>query len=602
MIKHLNNLKNLKYLRDSITIVWRSSKLDAILTIMILLLLSVLPLASVYLMKLTVDGVTAGIAAVDKGAAFQQLLLYIGLIGFAAAATHFLSSLNGLVSERLSLKVMDSLSDMLHQKSIAVDLEYYENPDYYDTLHRAQQGAIHKPTSAFNHSIQLLQNGLSMLGMVAILLSFHWIVSLILVAAVVPGLVFRLKFSRRLYNWDRSQTAAQRHTFYYNYLLTGDIFAKEIRLFQLGPLFIQRFHDVREELRREKLGISKKRTVAEILSQLVTVLTIYGSFGFMAWRAIYGFITLGDLIMYYQAFQRGLNYFANVLKSTASVFEDTLYLANLFEFLHLKPKVVGPTRPQPIFKHLDKGIELEKVSFIYPGTSRRVLQDISLSIPAGEHVALVGQNGAGKSTLIKLICRLYDPADGHILFDGVDIREYDVDALRRKISVVFQDFVHYHLRVKDNIWFGNLDLDESSNRIQESAIAAGIDPVIQRLPQGYDSILGKMFEHGQELSIGEWQKIALARAFTRDAQIIVLDEPTSAMDAKAEYEIFEKFKELAQGKTAFLISHRLSTAKLADRILVLEGGRIIEDGSHAELIDMDGVYARMFALQSHYYR
>jgi ATP-binding cassette subfamily B protein len=598
----MKRLENLKYLVDSIRIVWHSSKKDATYSVVILLFLSVLPLASVYLMKLIVDSVTAGITAADKAAAFQEIMLYIGLIGITAAGIHFLTSINSFLSERLSLKVLDHLSDILHKKSIEVDLEYYENPDYYDTLHRAQRGAIHKPTSAFNNSILLLQNLLSMIGMMAILISFHWIVIFIVFVAVIPGLVFRLFFSHRLFSWDRSTTAAQRHAYYYNYLLTGDVNAKEIRLFQLGPLFIKRFHDVRLDLRTEKLTISRKRSFAEILSQFVTVFTIYGSFGFMAWRAIYGYITLGDLIMYYQAFQRGLNYFANLLKSAAAVYEDTLYLSNLFEFLNLQPRIIGPEKPVPMFKKLESGITLANVSFVYPSTHRRVLNDISVNIKPGEHVALVGRNGAGKSTLIKLICRLYDPAIGTIQMDGIDIQQFDVDKLRQQISVVFQDFVRYHLRVKDNVWFGNIQLDEQSDLIQQSAMSAGIDSVIQNLPHQYDSILGKMFEHGSELSVGEWQKIALARAFLRDAQIIILDEPTSAMDARAEFEIFEKFKALAHGKTAFLISHRLSTAKLADRILVLEQGRIVEDGSHDTLMKRDGVYSKMFALQSQYYK
>ncbi|MBN1481204.1 ABC transporter ATP-binding protein, partial [candidate division KSB1 bacterium] len=366
----LKRLENLRYLRDSINLVWRSSRLDACTMIFILLILSALPLASVYLMKLIVDSVTAGVTSPDKGAVVQQVLTYIGLIGLATVTTHLLTSLNGLVSERLSLQVMDHLSDILHSKSIQVDLEYYENPDYYDTLHRAQRGAIHRPTSAFNNALHLLQNGLSMIGMMAILLSFHWSVSLILIAAVIPDLLFRLKFSRRLFNWDRSQTAAQRHTFYYNYLLTDDAHAKEIRLFQLGPLFIRRFHDVRQELRREKLSITKKRTLAEILAQLVTVAAIYGSFAYMAWRAVYGLITLGDLIMYYQAFQRGLNFFASLLKGAANVYEDTLYLANLFEFLNVQPRIVTPPTPRPMFTRLQRGIELENVSFHYPGTNR----------------------------------------------------------------------------------------------------------------------------------------------------------------------------------------------------------------------------------------
>jgi len=317
---------------------------------------------------------------------------------------------------------------------------------------------------------------------------------------------------------------------------------------------------------------------------------------------VYGLITIGDLVMYYQAFQRGLNYFKNLLSNAASLYEDSLYLSNLFEFLDLQPRVKEPLQPHPIFKKIENGLVVRNLSFSYPSGKRTVLEDISFAVQPGEHIALVGENGAGKSTLIKLLCRLYDPSSGFIRIDGVDLGEYRILELRRQISVVFQDFVRYHLRVSDNIWFGNTELDANSPGIVKAAKEADVDSLIQTLPKGYETMLGKMFEHGEELSIGEWQKIALARAFLRDAQIIILDEPTSALDAKAEYGVFKKFQELARGKTAFLISHRLSTAKLADRILVLQGGKIVENGSHDELVNKGGVYAGMFETQSQYYR
>lgn len=553
-------------------------------------------------MKLVIDSITIGISAADKSAAFGKIILYIGLIGLATLLSHALSSINSYLSEHLSLNIWDYLSDILHSKSIEVDLEYYENPDYFDTLHRAQQGAIQKPTSAFNNSVQLLQNGLSMVAMLGVLFSFHWLITVILVFAAIPGVLFRLKFSQRLYRWDRSKTSTQRHVSYFQYLLTSDYFAKEIRLFQLGPLFIKRFHELRELLRKEKLSIAVKRTIADFIAQFITVLAIYGSFTFMAFRAVHGLITLGDLVMYYQAFQRGMNFFRTLLSNGASLMEDTLYLSNLFEFLDLQPKITDPAEPQTIFSTITRHIEWKNVSFEYPSTDRYVLDDISISIKPGEQIALVGENGAGKSTFIKLLCRLYDPTGGDIYIDGRNIKEYRVQDLRKQISVVFQDFVRYHMKVRDNIWFGNVDLEKDDPQIQSSAIAAGVDSVIRKLSNGYDTTLGKMFEHGEELSMGEWQKIALARAFLRPAQIIVLDEPTSALDAKAEYDIFKKFKKLAQGKTAFLISHRLSSARLADRILVLENGKIVEDGSHDELIALNGTYAKMFALQSENYR
>ena len=597
----LNKLAQFKYLKPALALVRKGDRADAALSVVILAFLSVLPLASVYLMKLTVDAVTAGITD-DPARAFTRVAFYILLLGGAAALQQMLTSLNGLVGERLSLRVLDLLSDRLHEKSVAVDLEYYENPRYFDTLHRAQQGAIYKPTGAFSNTLQAVQNGVSLVGMMAILLSFHWLVTLLLIAAVLPGLVFRLKFSHRMYDWDRAQTGSRRHASYYNYLLTGDYFAKEIRLFQLGPLFMRRFHRLREQLRVEQLGISRRRTVSEILAQFITVLTIYGSFMLMAFRAVHGLITIGDLIMYYQAFQRGLTFFSALLKSGASLYEDSLYLSNLFEFLNLAPKVIDPPEPRPIFGSLRNGISFQNVTFGYPGVERPVLRDVSFTVAPGEHIALVGQNGAGKSTLIKLLCRLYDPDRGRVLIDGIDVRDYRLEDLRRQISVVFQDFVRYHMTVGDNIRFGDVTREPSAEELTQVADAAGFSEALRRLPDGLNTQLGKMFDQGHELSIGEWQKIALARAFMRQAPIIILDEPTSSLDARAEFEIFKKFQELAQGRTAFLISHRLSTARLADRILVLENGAIIEQGAHDQLVAGGGVYAELFALQSRQYR
>jgi len=598
----LQKFTKLKFLRHAFKIVWLSARWEAAAHAVIVMLSSVLPLVIVYLMKLIIDAVTQGLAAEDKSVAVARILIFIGVIGLCVLLNNALSALSSYLSEKLSLKAEDHLSDVLHDKSIVLDLQYYENPDYFDTLHRAQQGAIQRPAGAFKNSTQLLQNGLSLIGMMVLLFSFHWSVSVLLIAAVIPGVLFRLKFSQRLYRWDRSQTSTQRHAYYFHFLLTSDFYAKEVRLFQLGPLFIRRFHELRQRLRNEKMGIAKRRTIADIGANLITILAVYGSFGFMAWRAVYGFITIGDLVMYYQAFQRGLNYFKSLLGNAANLYEDSLYLSNLFEFLDLEPRVVDPPRAAPIFQTIKKGITVENLSFGYPSSSKSVLRDISFQVGPGEHVAFVGENGAGKTTLIKLLCRLYDPTKGSICIDGVDLRQFRVIDLRQQISVVFQDFARYHLRVRDNIWFGNVELAESSPRIRESALAADVDAVIQNLPQGYETTLGKMFEQGEELSIGEWQKIALARAFMRDSRIIVLDEPTSALDAKSEYEIFQKFRQLAKGKIAFLISHRLSTARMADRILVLEDGRIVEQGAHQELIEKGGVYARMFALQSEQYR
>lgn len=286
----------------------------------------------------------------------------------------------------------------------------------------------------------------------------------------------------------------------------------------------------------------------------------------------------------------------------AGLYEDNLFLSNLYEFLDLKPKVAEPLHPTPVTRPMQTGIVFDHVSFQYPTGSRKVIEDISLTIRPGEKVALVGENGAGKTTLIKLLCRLYDPTEGRITLDGVDLRQFEISALRREIGVIFQDYSRYHLTARENIWFGNINLPSDDERIVTAGRQAGADDVITSLPNGYETVIGKWFEGGEELSIGEWQKVALARAFLRDAQIIVLDEPTSSLDVKGEYEVFKKFRQLADGQAAILISHRFSTVRMADRIYVLNGGRIIENGTHDELVQLGGMYAHLFETQAQYYR
>jgi ATP-binding cassette subfamily B protein len=304
------------------------------------------------------------------------------------------------------------------------------------------------------------------------------------------------------------------------------------------------------------------------------------------------------MVMYFQAFQRGLSSMRDLLGGMASLYEDNLFLSNLFEFLTLKPKVTEPADPSPVPRPLQQGIALENVSFQYPGSTRKALEDISLTIAPGEVVALVGRNGCGKTTMAKLLCRLYDPMSGTITLDGIDLKHFATARLRREISVLFQDFVHYHTSAGENIWFGNTDQPPAQENIAVAARQAGVDELISSLPQGYDTFLGKWFEDGEELSSGEWQKIALARSFFRKSQIILLDEPASSLDPRAEHEIFEKFKVLVQGKTAVFISHRLSTVKMADRIFVMDKGRIVESGSYEELLQMAGSFAHLFEMHN----
>ncbi len=359
---------------------------------------------------------------------------------------------------------------------------------------------------------------------------------------------------------------------------------------------------MRSQIYKESLAIVTRRSAANLAAVALGGIFIFAIYAFIVYQTVFGILSLGDLVLYHQAFRRGQSAQQGLLAGLVGLYEDNLFLANLYEFLDLKPKVVAPLHPMPVPRPMQAGIAFNRVSFQYPLTARKALEEITLTIRPGETVALVGENGSGKTTLIKLLCRLYDPTDGSITIDGIDLRQFEIADLRRQISVIFQDYAKYHLTARENIWVGNIDLPTEHESIAKAAFRAGADRVISSLPQGYDTILGKLFDQGEELSIGQWQKIALARAFLRDSQVIVLDEPTSAMDPKAEYEVFEKFRQLIKDQAAILISHRLSTVKMADRIYVLKDGRISERGNHEELMQLGGTYQHLFETQARNYR
>ncbi len=581
-------------------LVWRAAPGLTVASVAIAGVQSVLPLVALYLVKLIVDAITAAVGSGADAAALQTIFRLIALAAAVAIGGALTNSIAGVVGEAHAQLVADYMGHVLHAKSIAVDLEYYENPQYYDTLHRAQQEAPYRPSRIARGLITVCQTALSLAAMAALLLSLHWGIALVLFAAVAPEALVHLKYANAIFAWRRERTQAERHAHYYSWMMTDSTHAQELRLFDLGGLFVRQFRDLRDRLRHERLAIVARRSAVEFCAQVAATLAVFGSYAFIAYRTAGGAITLGDLVMYFQAFQRGQEFLRQLLRGLAGLYEDNLFLTNLYEFLDLGRKLAEPAHPKPVPRPMRHGIVFERVSFHYG--AKQALADVDLVIPAGATVALVGENGSGKTTLVKLLARLYDPSAGRITLDGIDLREFATTALRREISVIFQDYARYNLTARDNIWFGNVAVAPDPSRIANAANSAGIGELIRALPHGFDTVLGKWFEDGAELSIGEWQKIALARALLRETQIIVLDEPTSAMDAGAEYKMFQRFREVTAGRTAILISHRLSTVKAADRIYVLHAGRVVESGTHDELLGKAGTYAHLFTAQASGYR
>ncbi len=595
-------LRDALHLGAAVKLVWRAAPGWTVLSVALAVVQGILPLLAVYLMKLIVDAVTQGITAADHAAAFRTAAYYILLAAVVGLATALLRSLGTLVGEAMGQVVTDHVSDIIHSKSIAVDLEYYENSKYYDALHRAQQEAPSRPMRIVTDLMSTGQSFISMVAMAGLLFTLHWSVGLIVVLAAIPGALVRVRFSRKMYAWQRARTMSERQSWYFHWLLTDGTRAKEVRLFGLGDLFRGLYRDLRQILRKERIGIATRRASADFFSGAAAVLAIFGTFAYIVWQTISGAISLGSMVMYYQAFQTGLTSLQAVLGGMAGLYEDNLFLTYYHEFMTLEPRVLPPAKPAHVPRPMTEGIRFEAVDFSYPDTDRTALADISLTVRPGEVAALVGPNGSGKTTLVKLLCRLYDPTAGAITLDGTDLRSFDVDELRRHMSVIFQDFAQYQMTARENIRVGNVELADDDPAITAAARDAGADPVIQGLRHGYDTMLGKWFEEGEELSVGEWQKVALARAFVRDAQILVFDEPTSALDPETEWNVFQHIKKLARGRAVVLISHRFSTVRTADRIHILDGGRIVESGAHDELMALQGRYAHMYEVQARAYR
>ncbi|HUF41839.1 MAG TPA: ABC transporter ATP-binding protein [Verrucomicrobiae bacterium] len=587
---------------QAFSLVWKTNRPATVGLAFLTLGGALLPAAQAWVGKLIVDGVVAAIQGGQDAEQIRMVFVYllIELVLFLLATA--LNHARRLIQQLIQLQLANRIRAEIIGKALTLDLAYFEHPDYYDRLQNARRESGYKPVELINNMFLIVQNVITLLSFAALMLRFSpWLVA-ILVASSIPAFIAETRFSEQGFRLLTRRAPETRRINYLARLLTEDSAAKEIKLFNLGGNLLGRYTSLFEKFFQEDKTLATRRAAVGFGLGLIATLGFYGSYAWIVWRTVQGSITLGDMTLYLAIFRQGQSVFQSILGAVGNIYESNLFMANYFEFLDLKPQMqtAAPSRKLPAA--IVQGVEFRDVGFRYPESDEWVLRGIDLTIRPNEKIALVGHNGAGKTTLIKLLSRLYDPTEGTIFLDGIDIRELDALDLRQKIGVIFQDFVRYHLPARENIGFGQIEAANRIDKIVESARKSGADAIIDDLPEKYDTMLGRWFHGGHELSVGQWQRIALARAFMRDAEILVLDEPTASLDAETEYEIFRHFQQLTDGKMAILISHRFSTVRMAQRIVVLQGGRIAEIGSHEELLERQGVYARLFHMQAEGYR
>lgn len=609
---HRRLLKLAGYYPRVIKLVWEANPRYAILAIVFSVAGAMVPVAQIWMSKVVVDRVVETIGTYGTGAPLDwfSILAPVGLAFLLWTAGSVSQSVSTGVREVLGYQVRNHAEYLLLKKAAQLDMAFFETPKFYDRMENARRENYRAHNLALL-TLDIFSESISLIMMLALLLKLHPAAVFLLVATSIPQVLVGGYYAGRIFALEYKATGNRRMASYMSELLGSRDAIKEIRLFRLHGEFLSRFKAFWTGFLKEFGRLQFSKELANLLSGVLSMAGTAAIWGYAVVQGVSGRITVGDVALVFQAAEQGRSGLNRLFLVAGIFYEHMLFAGNFFSFLDLKPDSVKGalshgneenkkplTAPRPI----RKGIEFRNVSFQYPGSDKATIKGLSFVIRAGESLAVVGENGAGKTTFVKLLARFYDPTEGAIYLDGIDLREYDIDDLHGEIGVIFQDFMRYNISAGENIGVGRLDFMRDAKRIVRAAKKGGAVPVVKKLPKGLNTVLGKMFDDGVDLSGGEWQKLALSRAFMRDAQILILDEPTAAIDALAELDLYERFAELTKGKTTVFISHRFSTVRMADHIIVLENGQLVEDGGHDELIALNGHYARMFNTQAEMYR
>jgi ATP-binding cassette, subfamily B, bacterial len=607
----------LKYVPPLLGMVWQTHRGYATAIFALRIARAFVPVATLWVGKLIIDGVIAA----SQGKAAPRHVFELVALEFAIVAVGEALGRASVIENLLGQLFSNRMSVQLMEHAARLDLQQFEDSAFYDKMERARQGTVNR-VSMYLQTLGMIEGIITLLSLSAALTAQSPWLMLLLAVAVIPGFLGETHFASLNYAITNQWTQQRRELDYIRYVAASNETAKEVQLFGLAPWLIDRFKVLSDLFIQLSKRLAIQRATVTLGLSIVSSVAYYVAVVIVILRAIAGTISIGTLTFLTAAFQRCRGAMSSLLSGVSQIYEQTLYLNDYFEFIATQPSITSKVNALPVPRPITRGFVFENVSFKYPGSDRYALQNVSLELRPGERIALVGENGAGKTTVTKLLARLYDPTEGRILLDGVDLREYDLLDVRKAIGVIFQDFVRYDLRMDENIGVGEIeavraDFDSRWNGenpagggdakatpgpivvAAEKSLAASLLP---KLPGGYRQMLGRRFESGVNLSGGEWQKVALARAYMRDAQVLILDEPTASLDARAEYDVFVRFNELMAGRMAVVISHRFSTVRMADRIVVLQHGTVVENGTHAELVANKGLYAELFEMQAAGYR